>query len=214
MESPFRAPIPADTRLIETLLWTPEGGFARLDLHFRRLEQSAAALGFPLDRAACLQALTLSAETPQRVRLTVDTQGSLDVIHVDLPPSAEMWHLRVHETRLKAADPWLGVKTTNRRFYDEARADLPFGIDEWLFLNERDEVCEGTITNVFVVTEEGERLTPALTSGLLPGVLRASLLREGWKEAVLTLNDLAKAREIYMGNALRGLIKAELAPFA
>ena len=33
--------------------------------------------------------------------------------------------------------------------YDAARAALPAGVDEVVFLNERGEVCEGTITNVF-----------------------------------------------------------------
>ncbi|MEY2961375.1 MAG: hypothetical protein RLZ60_1205, partial [Pseudomonadota bacterium] len=120
----------------------------------------------------------------------------------------------IHSIRLTSDDPWLQVKTTNRALYNDARADLPNGVDEWLFLNERDEVCEGTITNIFVVLEDGRRVTPPLTSGLLPGVLRQSLIQNGWEKQVLTLSDLSKAREIHMGNALRGLIRVQLAPFA
>ncbi len=106
---------------------------------------------------------------------------------------------------------WLGHKTTNRALYDQARAGLPVGIDELIFVNERGEVCEGTITNVFV--QEGDRLlTPPLASGLLPGVLRAELLDTGRAvEAVLTLPDLEHAEAIFCGNSLRGLIRATLA---
>ena len=66
------------------------------------------------------------------------------------------------------------------------------------------EVCEGTITNVFV-EKDGVLITPPLTCGLLPGVLRQELLENGEaKEAVLTLDDLKKG--FYLGNSLRGLI--------
>ena len=53
-------------------------------------------------------------------------------------------------------------------------------------------------------------LTPPLACGLLPGVLRARLLREGRaREAVLRPADLA-ARRLFVGNSLRGLIPARL----
>ncbi len=214
MESPFRDALPEDTRLIETLGWSPEGGYRHLALHLARLEQSAMRLGFPFDLAAFRAALGHDGEEPQRVRLTLDARGIIEVTRSALPSSPALWRVALHPQRLDPDDPWLGVKTTQRALYDKARQDLPEGIDEWLFLNTRDELCEGTITNLFVIREDGERVTPPLTSGVLPGVLRASLLIDGWKEAVLCRHDLAKAREIYMGNAVRGLIRAELAPFA
>jgi 4-amino-4-deoxychorismate lyase len=101
-------------------------------------------------------------------------------------------------------------KTTRRVVYDTARASLPDGIDELLFLNEREELCEGTITNLFIEMPDGRRLTPPVSCGLLPGILREQLLEEGWAEAVLTMNDLKSAKAIFMGNSLRGLIPAKL----
>jgi branched-subunit amino acid aminotransferase/4-amino-4-deoxychorismate lyase len=51
-------------------------------------------------------------------------------------------------------------------------------------------------------------LTPPLSSGLLPGILRAELLESGAaEEAVLTQADLSG--EVYFGNSLRGLIPAQ-----
>jgi para-aminobenzoate synthetase/4-amino-4-deoxychorismate lyase len=48
-------------------------------------------------------------------------------------------------------------------------------------------------------------LTPALRSGLLPGVARARLLREGViAEARLTRNDLERAEGLALFNSLRG----------
>jgi 4-amino-4-deoxychorismate lyase len=118
--------------------------------------------------------------------------------------------VRLSDERLDPDDPWLRVKTSVRGRYDRTRAALPPGVDEALFLNTRGEVCEGTITNVFVAAE-GALLTPPLASGLLPGILRARLLRQGRaREAVLRPADLSGS--LLVGNALRGLIPARLAP--
>jgi para-aminobenzoate synthetase/4-amino-4-deoxychorismate lyase len=53
-------------------------------------------------------------------------------------------------------------------------------------------------------------LTPALSSGLLAGTLRADLLASGRaREAVLTINDLEAADAVYLGNSVRGLVRAQ-----
>jgi 4-amino-4-deoxychorismate lyase len=122
--------------------------------------------------------------------------------------------VQVSEKRLSSDDPWLRIKTTNRALYDAERAALPKGVDEWLFLNEAGHVCEGTITNIFVTLANGDRVTPPVTSGVLPGILRQQLVAQGWAERIVTPDDLRSAREIMMGNALRGLIRADIAPIA
>ena len=54
-------------------------------------------------------------------------------------------------------------------------------------------------------------LTPPLSSGGLPGILREQLLETGRaEEAVLRWNDLLEADTLYLGNSLRGLMLAEL----
>lgn len=50
-------------------------------------------------------------------------------------------------------------------------------------------------------------MTPPANCGLLPGVLREEMLAKGAREAVLRLKDLENG-QIYMGNSLRGLIRA------
>jgi 4-amino-4-deoxychorismate lyase len=101
----------------------------------------------------------------------------------------------------------LTVKTTRRPAYDAARAAMPAGLDEVVFLNERDEVCDGTIMTLFFDRGQGLR-TPPLTCGLLPGVLRASLLDGGAvQEDILLARDLPHVR-LWVGNSLRGLVPA------
>ena len=80
-----------------------------------------------------------------------------------------------------------------------------------LLLNERGEVCEGTITSLFLDDGSGILKTPPLASGLLAGVLREELLETGnAAERVLRPGDLASGA-ILVGNSLRGLIRGRLA---
>lgn len=186
--------------LIETMLWDG-AAYPRLALHLARLTASARAFGLACDPAA-IRAVLPAPDGAARVRLTLDAAGP-QVTQGPLPPAAAHWRFALAEAWLDSADPWLRHKTTRRKLYDETRATLPAGIDEAIFLNERGEVCEGTITNLFFDRGQGMR-TPPLTSGLLPGVLRAEL---ACPEELLSAADLPHVR-LWLGNALRGLIPA------
>lgn len=212
MESALCPPAESGFRLIETLGYRPGEGFVRRELHLTRMTRSAAALGMPFDPAQAVAALeAVAGDTSLRCRLTLDALGSVDLTTAPLEETPPIWRVAVARTRLSSDDPWLRHKTTRRAIYDQARAALPDGIDEWLFLNERDELCEGTITNVFVETAEGRHLTPPVEAGVLPGILRQTLLEQKQVIAApVTLTDLQNARTLSVGNSLRGRIMAEL----
>ncbi|WP_299982056.1 aminotransferase class IV family protein [uncultured Ruegeria sp.] len=212
MESPLRPPTEPDFRLIETLGYRPGHGLIRQDRHLNRMAQTAKALSLPFDKNAALAVLSkIVSQVPLRCRLTMNINGGFDLTTAPLTDNPPTWRLVVSETRLTSEDIWLRYKTTRRATYDTARAEMPQAIDELLFLNERGELCEGSITNLFIETEDGMRFTPPLSSGLLPGILREHLLEQKeFTEAVLTLRDLKDAQAVYMGNSLRGLIPAEL----
>ena len=153
----------------------------------------------------------LASDTAMRCRLTLDVEGRFDMTTAPLGKPPAEWRLGIADLRLDADDPWLRHKTTRRAFYDSARAALSAGIDELVFLNQRAEVCEGNITNIFVTLAGGQVVTPPLGCGLLPGILRQEMLERGLcGEAVLSLEDLKGAQSIHMGNSLRGLIPAKL----
>ncbi|WP_264210439.1 aminotransferase class IV family protein [Leisingera thetidis] len=199
-------------RLIETLGRHPGEGFRHLEQHLARMARSAAAFGIPFDPA---QARAMLAEavggTPLRCRLTVAADGQAELATAPLGSTPAEWRLGIAQARLEAEDFWLRYKTTRRALYDTARAALPEGVDELLFLNRRGEVCEGTITNLFVTRADGQVVTPPLSCGLLPGILRQVMLeRKECREAVLDLQDLQDAKAIHIGNSLRGLIPARL----
>jgi 4-amino-4-deoxychorismate lyase len=184
-------------KLIETMLWDGQAA-PRWALHDPRLRRSAALLDW-----SCPEVAPEGPAHPARLRLTLDREGRTEWTVADLPPAKPEWRLGLAAERLRSDDPWLQVKSTRRAAYDRARAALSEGLDEVVFLNERGEVCDGSITTVFFDRGQGMR-TPPLSSGVLPGVLRAGL---GCPQEVLLAEDLPKVR-LWVGNALRGLIPA------
>lgn len=217
-ESALRDGFGTGFELIETVRWEPQGGFLRGERHLARLAASAATLGFAFDRANVQQALkkAVGGDTPLRVRLALAASGQTEVTTQTFAPlpSGTVWTLRIASTRLASTDTLLRHKTTRRQVYDAARTEFAReAADEVILLNEAGEVCEGTITSIFVDRGDGGPLrTPALACGLLAGVLRGEMINEGEAvEVTLTAADVANASKIYVGNSLRGLIGAKLA---
>lgn len=208
-------PLP-DFELIETFRYEPCCGFLRVDQHLQRLANSSAELGFAFNEAQ-IRATLHSYETGDqalRLRLNLAPDGVTTITCTPfqpLPP-AYVWKLAIAKTRLSSSDPLLRHKTSRRQLYEAARAEFsPEQADEVLLLNENDELCEGTITSLFVDMGDGTCLTPPLECGLLNGIMREHLLEQGVvKTARITVDDLKKARKIFVGNSLRGMIAAEL----
>lgn len=216
-ESPLRDGSTAGFELIETLRWEPDGGFMRFGRHLARIDASARALGFTFERPAVEQALVRSVggNAPLRVRLTIDPSGQPNVIIQPFVamPADTVWRLAIATAaHIDSTNSLLRHKTTQRATYDAARAEFSHeAADEVILLNEAGEVCEGTITTIFADTGNGPFKTPPLGCGLLAGVLRGEMLDIGKAtEAVLTPVDLRRARALYVGNSLRGLISARL----
>src|SRR5260370_30852201 len=80
------------------------------------------------------------------------------------------------------------------------------GCDEVLFANERGEMTEGAISNLFI-QKDRKLFTPPLACGLLSGVFRRYLLesRPTASERVLRLEDLKSADAVFLCNAVRGV---------
>ncbi|OQM77116.1 aminotransferase class IV family protein [Manganibacter manganicus] len=203
--------------LIETLRWQPDTGFLRGDLHLARLAASAGALGFSHDPdriGTALHDAIVGSNEPQRVRLTLARDGAAQCSAQPFQPlpAGTVWRLKPARARLDSANPLLCHKTSRREIFAQARAEYPpDAADEVLLANERGEICEGSFTNLFADFGDGLLATPPLDCGLLPGILRAELLRQGKaREEILTLDRLNTARALYVGNSLRGLILARL----
>ncbi|MCV9966457.1 aminotransferase class IV family protein [Pararhizobium sp. BT-229] len=152
-------------------------------------------------------------QSPLRVRLTLSPSGEIAVTTAPFTPLPEntIWRIAIASTRLDSANKLLRHKTTRREIYENARAEYPAtDADEVLLLNEKGEPCEGTITSIFLDDGTGILKTPPISCGLLAGVLRTELIcTRRARIQRLTLGDL-RGGGLYVGNSLRGLIKAEL----
>lgn len=204
--------------LFETFRWSRGHGFVRLDLHLDRLSASAGQLGFAVDRACAEQALErLARAWPDpmhdlRVRLSLARTGRITITHAPAPDArARLLRVGLATHRLDPGDPFLRHKTTRRGLHEQAFADAASGgLDEAIFLNRRDEVAEATRNSVFVEID-GKLATPPLSSGVLPGVLRAHLIASGEAvERVLTIADLTGGSRVFLGNSLRGLCQMRM----
>ncbi|MCO6185044.1 aminotransferase class IV family protein [Rhizobium sp. L1K21] len=200
--------------------FVPREGVCRLDEHLQRLESSAFALGFEgADAAATVLEAYLSELTVLddgkvwRVRLELNRDGNLTCTSSPfaLQKPDAIWRVALAKTRIDSGNLLLRHKTTRRAVYEAARAEFPVeAADEVILLNEQGEVAEGTITNIFVEDGAGLLLTPPLECGCLAGVLRQSLIETGRAvERRVNVQDVA-AGPFYVGNSLRGLIRAQL----
>lgn len=206
--------------LFETMYATRAEGARYLDWHLERLQRSAAYFGFICDSAAVRAAVMarcneLPAGRACRLRLALQRDGAVTLTHGVLTPlPARLKVLLDPAAALVNGDAlWLRHKTTVRARYDRAwRAAETLGAFDQLFFNQRGELTEGARCNIFVKLQ-GAWLTPPVSSGVLPGVMRRAVLADpAWnaREAVLTRDHLLNAQALMICNALRGAVPAEL----
>lgn len=195
--------------LIETMGFDPHDGLLRLDAHMARMKASAEALGFSFDRHAArneLQAATFRLRERARVRLLASRQGNYAIEVRPLASPKEPVQVAIAPLPVAPDDFRLAHKTTDRSFYDQARRAA--GAFETIFTDPDGFLTEGSFTSIFL-KRDGVLLTPPLSRGLLPGILRAELLEQGRAvEADLRPEDLAQG--FCIGNTARGLLRARL----
>lgn len=195
--------------------------------HLRRLGRTLAGLGLPpVDEARVRDgvAAVLAAGDPidfGRVRITVTGgAGPLGSDRMDSPATIVIAATPAAEHAPSAAVvtvPWVrnergataGLKTTsyaeNVIAVTHARSR---GAEEALLANTRDELCEGTASNVFIVTD-GVLRTPPLDSGCLAGITRELTIqwcREAGIEVVeetMAFDVLTSADEVIITNSSR-----------
>jgi para-aminobenzoate synthetase/4-amino-4-deoxychorismate lyase len=201
--------------LIETIAW--ERDFVLLDLHLKRLQDSADYFDFRIDpdhvRLQLYQfAASLLVRVRYRVRLLLSRSGTISISSTPLKLARNPALLRISATRVNSQDVFLRHKTTRRSMYDSALQEAhASGCDDMLFLNLQNHVTECAVHNV-MIAKNGRFITPPLECGLLPGVYRQHLLATHTEieEAAITLEDLLAADRIFIFNSVRGLRRAQI----
>jgi para-aminobenzoate synthetase/4-amino-4-deoxychorismate lyase len=216
LKARFLTGLQNDFEIFETMRATPGGGVRHRERHLKRLAASAAYFGFPWDAKAADAYLDTACTMlePQhaayRLRLALSPSGAFSVQHAPLSPLTEPVRVLLAEDNTSSSDLFLRHKTSIRQRYDIAWRDAEAdGAFDTLFFNERGELTEGGRSNVFVRVN-GQWLTPPLSAGALPGVMRSVLLDDpDWQasEAPITRAMLNAADDIILCNALRGVLR-------
>ncbi|MCA1846409.1 MAG: aminotransferase class IV, partial [Actinobacteria bacterium] len=198
--------------------------------HYERLARSASGMGLaippgPALRRAALEVIDANGLTDARLRITVTGGPSplgsergrvtptLILAASELPPPGPTPPVAV------VTVPWprnergalAGLKTIS--YGENVRAlavAKEAGAGEAIFPNTRGELCEGTGTNVFVVTA-GVLRTPPEESGCLLGVTRGLILELAERlgiavdEAAMPITAVATADEAFISSSTREL---------
>lgn len=120
--------------------------------------------------------------------------------------------LRIGEASLRKHALFLpDIKSTNSLFYvlcgREARTKQ---LDDVIISNGIGNPIESTNSNIFIV-KNGRILTPALSTGCLPGIMRHVIMEVAQtkelliEEAELTNEDLQQADELFLTNSILGI---------
>lgn len=200
-----------------------------LDSHLQRLHHDAAKaqIEYSINDEIVAQAIqdVLAANQIERglARITITQRGDgrwnhslgsdVSIVAQQLASSTRNADLRVTLSpfRLHSQRATSGIKTTSYLDYQVAWLEAQKrGFDEVILLNERDEICEGARSNIFWV--RGQTLcTPHGSSGCLPGIARALLLRWAREEGIearenrFSLDDLLAADDVFLSSAATGL---------
>ena len=205
-------------RLLESLR-LDQGDIPRRALHLQRLAASAQHFGWRWDKAnvievnaALNQLQTQHPNGVHKIRLLLDVHGQVQAhASVLTGPDGDansLLDVVLADHPMPEADDFIRHKTTQRQAY------APFaptgGAFDTLLFNTRGELTEFTIGNL-ALKIDGLWYTPPLSAGLLPGVMRRSLLEQATlHERTLTVSDLAIAQGMALLNSVRGWLPVRL----
>ena len=189
--------------------------------HLERLARSAEPLGIVVPEAEVLREAMIAVAaanrlTEGRLRVTVSSgTGPLGSDRGDGAPTATVvatpqapWPpttaVAIVDWLINERGPLSGLKTVsyggNVRALAAAKA---VGAGEAIFANTRRELCEGTGSNVFLVSK-GRLITPSLDSGCLAGITRELVLElTDATEQDVPLGALAQADEAFLTSTTR-----------
>lgn len=187
-----------------------------LENHFARFLWSAKFLGLEISMEEvrkkvyrCLQEEDMKQGrkvikvTASQCNLLVDSRENLyDEEDYQKGFITDISHVRRNET-----SPFTYHKTLNYgECIHEKRSSKVKGVDEPVFLNTKGAFAEGASSNLFFI-REGRIVTPPVSCGLLPGVMRSHVLESyAVKEQVIYPEEMESCEEMFLTNSLLGIM--------
>lgn len=211
-----------------------DGSLIYIDDHLERLVSGMFTLGLDTTFFNPLQICDLIVELCKqnelidaRIRLTVfrDAGGfykpssdscsyliTAEAINPVLIKTEKGVRLGLYSEIRKPINSLSGIKSSNGLLYVlAARYARENNWDDSIILNEHGRICESSNSNIFLVLPNKRILTPPISEGILPGVMRKNLikwLRENEyqvDEAIVLTDDFYRAEEVFLSNAIQGV---------
>lgn len=233
-------------KLIETFKYdSKSNSYIRIDMHLKRLCKCALELGFDLSidelkfslEKTKNNLIKLDKEKDYRIRIELNQNGIFEIEYSPLVNEDAFYRVIFCKTPIQSQLFFQKYKTTVRNFYDQNyKKAKTLGFDEIIFINENGNIVEGSRHNIFYL-KENQGLTPPISDGALPGILREEILQsnklfinnidfnikedhipfvELWSVAQNNINnsrEFKKNSSLFLGNSLRGLHEARLFPY-
>ncbi|UOG48852.1 aminodeoxychorismate synthase component I [Leptospira noguchii] len=200
--------------LFETILYK-NGIFYFQKEHLQRIKNSAKKFGFPFSEQewiSCLKKVSTNCPSSgsYRVKISLNSFGKFTYEFQILENFQKKGTLVVCNVLVDSSSEFRKHKTNLREIYDrEGKRSREAGHLDILFLNEKKEITEGSISNIFVKIGDSY-FTPPTSSGLLPGIFRNRLLkRKGFYEKTFSLEDLFRSDSVFLCNSLRGILRVK-----
>jgi para-aminobenzoate synthetase / 4-amino-4-deoxychorismate lyase len=197
---------PSDFQLLESLLLN-NGNYFLLEEHLERLAKSALYFGFPNQveriKVSLMEFAEKNGHGMIKVRLLLTKDGEFMIEGQPVTQQDTVMKVVIANAPVDKTNPFLYHKTTNREIYEKFQKLKPTEAFDVLLWNRDGELTEFTNGNV-VLEIDGVRWTPPVSSGLLAGTFRNSLIHEGEiHEKILTHSDLKKTSRIWFINSVR-----------
>ena len=205
MITPARRPFPPGNGIFETMR-TESGRVAEFGRHMRRALSASQALGIrmPDEESIRITVQSVIKENPYpigRLRICIGSSG-LVVTHDEYLELTEGGYLTFSPHTSKAKGEQFKTYPYDEHYevVDEARAH---GFDDAIIFNSANNVTETGLSNIAFLID-GSWVTPPITAGILPGVMRAiAVERCGVQVRNIHITEVPLAQEIVLLGSLK-----------
>lgn len=199
-------------QLLESLLLS-EGKYFLLEEHLNRLQNSADYFSFQYKlkdiKNSLLEFASQNNNGKLKIRLLLTRNGEIEMEGVPITQSKTPLKVALANQPMSKENPFLYHKTTNRDAYTGFQKQYPEVFDVLLW-NENKELTEFTNGNV-VLEIDGVMWTPPVSSGLLAGTFRETLIKNGQiHEKTITIADLKLCTKIWFINSVRKWLEVQI----
>ena len=181
-----------------------------LEEHINRMKQTAKFFDFPFNKKYILKKInSYIKDNNLKIKVILNKNGKVNIETNKINIDNKKVKLYLSNKKVNSKDIMLKYKTSIRKLYDlEYKKALNNGYDEVIFENEKSQITEGAISNIFIL-KNNTYYTPPLECGVLNGIFRKKLLeRQIFQEKIILSQDIKEADKIFICNSVRGIRKA------